>query len=104
MVYSKIQFVLHTKDDGKLNIEDTYPYNADRNFEMLNLDFSIKWEFAPGSQLSFVWKNLFTKNEYPVNTDYFKTFEQMFDSPHYNNFSIRFLYYLDFLYLKGNGG
>jgi hypothetical protein len=91
------------KDDGKLNIEDTYPYNADKNFEMLNLDFSIKWEFAPGSQLSFVWKNLFTQNEYPVSTDYFRTFDEMINSPHYNNFSIRFLYYLDFLYLKGNG-
>ena len=91
------------KDDGKLNVEETYPYSANRDFQMLNLDFAIKWEFAPGSQLSFVWKNLFSRNGYPSEINYSRTFEKMYKAPHYNNFSIRFLYYLDFLYLKGNG-
>jgi len=89
---------------GKLEAADNYPLSADKNFQMLNLDFAIKWEFAPGSQLSFVWKNLFTQNGYPASVDYFETMNGMFNSPHYNNFSIRFLYYLDFLYLKRNGG
>ena len=90
-------------DFGKLDAADNYSQIADRNFQMLNLDFAIKWEFAPGSQLSFVWKNLYTQNGTPYSNEYFKTMNEMFNSSHYNNFSIRFLYYLDFLYLKRNG-
>lgn len=88
---------------GKLDAADVYPYNADKGFQMLNLDLSVKWEFSPGSQLSVVWKNLFSRSTLPDSDDYFKTFDIMMNEPHYNNFSIRFLYYLDFIYLKGNG-
>jgi len=90
-------------EQGKLNSTDNAPYNADIDFQMLNLDFAIKWEFSPGSLLSLSWKNLFVREGLPYTNDYFITIDQMLISPNYNNFSIRFLYYFDFLYLKKNG-
>ena len=35
------------KENGKLNATEAYPYSANKNFEMLNLDLSVKWEFSP---------------------------------------------------------
>jgi len=90
-------------NDGRLEAVDEYPYNANIDFQMLNLDFAIKWEFAPGSQLSIGWKNLFSEGGLPHTNNYFETFNDMLGSPNYNNFSIRLLYYFDFLYLKKNG-
>jgi len=90
------------KENGKLEAIENVPYSADVDFEMLNLDFAIKWEFAPGSQLSIGWKNLFSKKGNPSDNNYYETFDQMLDGPHYNSFSIRLLYYFDFLYLKKN--
>jgi hypothetical protein len=91
------------KSDGKLESYDAYPSNVDQDFQMLNLDCSFKWEFAPGSQISIVWKNLFAQKDHLQSTSYFNTVEDMLDSPHYNSLSIRFLYYFDFIYLKKNG-
>jgi hypothetical protein len=91
------------KNDGKLSGYDPYPHQVDRDFQMLNLDCSFKWEFAPGSQLSVVWKNLFTKNDDFKSQNYFQTFHDMLNEPHQTSFSIRLLYYLDFIYFKKNG-
>lgn len=91
------------KENGKLEGTDNYPYNADIDFQMLNLDFAFKWEFSPGSLLSITWKNLFSNKGLPYTNDYFETLSNMYEGLAYNNFSIRLLYYLDFLYLKKNG-
>jgi hypothetical protein len=100
IVYNKFYSL---RDNGKLESYDAYPLIADRDFQMLNLDCSFKWEFAPGSQVSVVWKNIFTRKNYLQSTDYFNTFDDMMNSPRYNSLSIKLLYYFDFIYLKKNG-
>jgi hypothetical protein len=100
IVYNKFYYL---RDNGKLESYDAYPYIADRDLQMLNLDCSFKWEFAPGSQISVVWKNIFTKKNYLQSKSYFNTLDDMMNSPHYNSLSVRFLYYFDFIYLKKNG-
>lgn len=100
ILYDKFYFL---KNDGKLEAYDDYLKNADRDFQMLNLDLAFKWEFAPGSQISIVWKNLFNQNDQLHSSDYLTNLEDMFDKKFYNNLSIRFLYYFDFIYLKKNG-
>ena len=100
IVYNKFYAL---KNDGKLTSYDSYPFNVDRDFQMLNLDCSFKWEFAPGSQISIVWKNLYTRKDYLQSTNYFGTLDDMFNNPHYNSISLKFLYYFDFIYLKKNG-
>jgi hypothetical protein len=90
-------------DNGKLSTFETYPANENQDFEMLNLDCAFKWEFAPGSQISIVWKNMFKNSNKLQSIKYSESLQNMLDSPHYNSLSINFLYYFDFIYLKKNG-
>jgi len=88
------------KENGKLNISNSYNENADIYFQNFSLDFAVKWEFAPGSLISFVWKNNFNNKETPVSYNYFNNAENMLNTLHSNSFSIRFLYYFDFSYFN----
>jgi hypothetical protein len=58
------------------------------------------WRFAPGSELSFVWKNAIYANQ----TDIIKNFAENFnktitDSSPVNSLSLKILFYLDYRYL-----
>jgi len=89
-------------ETGKLNISNSYNENANVYFQNFSLDFTVKWEFAPGSLISFVWKNNFNNKEEIIYNNYYNKTEDMFSALHSNSFSIRFLYYLDFSYFKKN--
>lgn len=45
------------QDDGSLLLNPTYTQNNDENFNTWNLDLSYSWWFAPGSQLSVLYRN-----------------------------------------------
>ncbi len=77
-----------------------YKGNEDINFNLFNLDLTYVWNFAPGSQLSLVWKNAISTFSRETMGSYFKDFGNTIESPASNSFSIRVLYYLDALYLK----
>ncbi len=85
-------------DDGslsELSWNDTYTINAN----YWNLDFSYSWEFAPGSQLVALYRNLI-KVRNTDNIDYFTNMRQMWDNHFVNNLSVKFIYYLDYNSLK----
>lgn len=76
-----------------------YRDNADKNFNAYNFDFAYSWNFAPGSEFSFVWKNsLFTEKE-QVQYSYIKEAGKYFNEPQTNSVSLKILYYLDYQYL-----
>jgi hypothetical protein len=85
--------------DGHL-LPVTYTGDQDVNFNLFNLDFTYIWNFAPGSQISFVWKNAITTFSSNIVNSYFDDLGDTFASPASNSFSIRILYYLDALYFK----
>jgi hypothetical protein len=61
------------------------------------------WDFKWGSRLTFNWKNALGSNVYlnPYNNyNYSKNFVAVFNNPHSNEFSIKIVYYLDYLNLK----
>ena len=69
-----------------------YDQNEDIDFNVFNLDLQFLWFFAPGSQMSLVWKNnILTESDIP-SENYFSAFEQTLRSPQTNSFSIRILY------------
>jgi hypothetical protein len=90
-------FVL--QDEGKLAPAD-YQGNADRNFNALTVDLNFSWIFAPGSELSLVWKNDITKQDDEMVKTYFDDIHHTLSLPQTNSFSIKFLYYIDYLYMK----
>ncbi|MEI6898461.1 MAG: DUF5916 domain-containing protein [Bacteroidota bacterium] len=86
-------------DDGSLSARP-YQQNHNINFNAFTADLQFVWYFAPGSELSVVWKNMINTAENMLEANYFSNFKQMIDSPQSNSFSFRILYYLDYLYLK----
>lgn len=73
------------------------------NFNAFNIDFVYNWQFAPGSFITFVWKNAILSNVTGVEQNY--TFGDNFQqnimrAPQRNSFSVKVIYFLDYLYLK----
>ena len=85
--------------DGDL-LPAVYTENADVNFNAFNLDLQFLWYFAPGSELSLVWKNnILNQGNIPA-PGYIDALQETFSSPSANSISVRVLYYLDYIYLK----
>lgn len=70
------------------------------NFNAFTIDMVYNWVFAPGSQLSIVWKNsIFNENE-NVDLNYFKNSNDLAGQSATNSLSFKFLYFLDYNNLK----
>ena len=76
-------------DDG------TSPY--DQSFNAFNIDMVYKWVFAPGSELSIVWKNSILDNDEILPDTWTDNFDRALGLPQVNSFSIRLLYFVDYL-------
>ncbi len=80
----------------------TYQRNHDNSYNAFNVDAALVWWFAPGSQVSVVWKDATASflqgNE--ATPLYFDNLSNTLNTPHNNNVSIKILYYLDYLSLR----
>jgi hypothetical protein len=85
--------------DGSLQ-PNNYKADVDLNYNLFNIDFTYTWNFAPGSQLSFMWKNAITNSNSNIVRNFFDNFHNTIISPASNSLSIRLLYYFDALYFK----
>jgi hypothetical protein len=80
---------------------DLKPGDYNVNYNAFNLDVFYTWDFRLGSRLIIGWKNWLAKDyEYalPANTyKYYTTnAHQLFSSPHGNEFTVRFIYFLNY--------
>ncbi len=86
-------------EDGYWTKND-YQGEHDFSFNAFNVDMVFNWEFAPASQLLFVWKNSIYSDKDEIPPNFFDNAKDIFLSPSTNSFSIKLLYYLDYQYLK----
>ncbi|OON69060.1 DUF5916 domain-containing protein [Hymenobacter sp. CRA2] len=79
-----------------------YRRNRDNTYNAFNIDAVYSWWFAPGSQVSIVWKNAgYTSLDAERATPlYFDNLSNTVNTPHNNSVSIKILYYLDYLTVK----
>lgn len=79
------------------DIEDNTEYTGtnDFNYNVFNIDLVYSWQFAPGSTLSFAYKNAIEKEEGNIVRNYFEDFDRTIGSPQTNSVSLKILYYLD---------
>ncbi|MEM7101859.1 MAG: DUF5916 domain-containing protein [Bacteroidota bacterium] len=70
------------------------------NFNSFNVDFAYRWRFAPGSEMSFVWKNSILASNEDISGNYFNNLGNTFKENQNNLLSVKILYYLDYLYFK----
>ncbi|HTX87599.1 MAG TPA: DUF5916 domain-containing protein [Bacteroidales bacterium] len=90
------------QQDGNLVPVD-YRGEANVNYNHFNMDLTFVWNFAPGSQVSFVWKNIIDTFNHEVERNYFNVLNTTLSSPAASSLSIRFLYYIDAMYFKKKG-
>jgi hypothetical protein len=89
------------QDNGSL-ITNAYFDNHDFSYNFFTIDLVYYWNFAPGSQLTVVWKNSIYREdtEEDITRDFFRNFDNTLHTSATNSFSIKVLYYLDYQYLK----
>lgn len=85
-------------DDGSL-AEINNDYKQNFNYNAFNIDFVCSWQFAPGSNLSFVWKKEILNESNIIINNFKSNFSNTFDQPQWNTFSIKAIYYIDYQYL-----
>ncbi len=83
--------------DGKNSKGD---YIFDRNINIFNIDMQMNWRFLPGSDMIFVWKNEIFSSGNREEINYFRNLSGLTDQVQNNNFSIRVLFFVDYLYVN----
>ncbi len=86
-------------ETGQL-IPDRYVGNHNINFNAFNVDVVYSWWFAPGSEISIVWKNSILDSKDDIVTRYHDNFSKTLSSPQNNTLSVKVLYYIDYLTIK----
>ncbi|GAB3915570.1 DUF5916 domain-containing protein [Mucilaginibacter boryungensis] len=76
----------------------------DQNYNVWNIDMIYEWQFSPGSVLSLAWKSSSLTNTNMAKYGYFNNFDNTFNQPKNNNYSIKVLYYIDYQNLKKKRG
>jgi len=75
-------------------------FTSDYNFNILNVDLLLSWNFHPGSFLSIMWKNqIFALGDIPETIKmpgYFDSFKQIWTESQANNISLKLIYFLDY--------
>ena len=97
--------VYNLQNDGSLDISNTNTkttigndtdFNPDANFNTWNLDFSYTWQFAPGSQLTALYRNQIFNFSDDSQDSYFDSLNNLFDQEKRNTFSLRLVYFIDY--------
>jgi len=83
-------------DKGYLDPNYAYAQNKNQNVNYFNVDMVYSWRFAPGSELSVVWKNSIYEAVDQIRKGYFDNLEETFNAPQNNTISFKILYYIDY--------
>lgn len=89
--------------DGKLVAPDRpYTRNRNQNYNYFSVDMVYTWQFAQGSFLNVVWKDIGENFTRTFERNYFKNAERTVSGPQFNSLSLRLIYFLDYMTVKQN--
>jgi hypothetical protein len=97
--YNKFAKVTST-GDYDFNTSFTTP---DENVNYFNVDAFLTWDFRLGSRIVLNYKNWLGDDEYldpKIYPTYFKNLSGSFSLPHANEFTVKFIYFLDYNQLR----
>lgn len=98
--YSKNHDFLTLQNNGYLTPNNSYALNKDRNFNSWNFDLSYSWWFAPGSEISILYRNYGLQRASLVEKDLSKNLKSIFNSDLTNILSISVRYFIDYNVIK----
>ncbi len=87
---------LTLKDDGHFENNNTYTQNQNNNFKIWNFDLSYSWWFAPGSQVSVLYRNNASHFERRVNKNIVDNLDHTLNNNLNHIFSVSVRYYIDY--------
>ncbi len=89
--------------DGSYGAPGSYnPDDKDINYNTVNVDLTYSWNFAPGSFMTFMWKNKIYSDDTVVDNQFLNAvdnFKHTLNLPQTNTVSFKVSYYLDYKYL-----
>ena len=88
------------QDNGYLVENTTYSTNKNSNFSTWNLDLSYSWWFAPGSQVSVLYRNNAATFDRTTNKDFSNNFSNLLSDNLSHVLSVSIRYYLDYNQIK----
>lgn len=102
--WSKLDYVSFyvLNEDGKMEPTMYSGLNEDsesihnNSFNAFTIDMAYRWVFAPGSELSLVWKNSIFSFTDEVENNYFQNVRDIANDPATNSISLKVLYYIDY--------
>ncbi|MEZ4779450.1 MAG: DUF5916 domain-containing protein [Flavobacteriaceae bacterium] len=102
VTYDDLLFTLN--EDGTLTTDNNIHVadidNPNINFNTWNLDFRYTWQFAPGSQLTALYRNTLFNANSESTSNYFESLNTLFDQPIEHVFSLRMVYFIDYNNIK----
>lgn len=86
--------------DGGLADNTLYNSGHDTSYNNWNIDLRYTWWFAPGSQLTLLYRNTIDSFVQESNLDFSENFDNLFNEPQLHSLSLRVTYYLDYNRIK----
>ncbi len=87
-------------NDGTLTIIDYYHQNKDINYNVWNMDIGYSWEFAPGSNLSLLYRNSLLNFDNEAKISISDNIDNLLSQPLRNTFILKMTYYIDYNTVK----
>lgn len=92
---------LSLEENGSVSDNFTYTANRDSNFNTWNMDLSYSWWFAPGSQISVLYRNNASIFERNFDKDISTNFKNAINHENLSHiFSVSIRYFIDYNSLK----
>lgn len=88
------------QDSGYLTPNNDYSVNKNRNFNSWNFDLSYSWWFAPGSEISFLYRNYAEERTNVVEKNLSTNLKNVFNNNLTNIFSVSVRYFIDYNVVK----
>jgi hypothetical protein len=95
--------ILTLQDDGSFETNTTYIENRNSNLNLWNLDLTYSWWFAPGSQVSVLYRNNSVLFSREFNRQFESNFRDALNNDNLNHvFSISVRYFIDYNSVKNS--
>ncbi|MBK8494177.1 MAG: carbohydrate binding family 9 domain-containing protein [Chitinophagaceae bacterium] len=87
--------------NGKLQTPvNPFTGNVNQNYNYLSVDMVYNWQFAQGSFLSIVWKDIGESFNRQFEKNYVKNLGNTISGDQFNSLSLRVIYFLDYLTVR----
>jgi hypothetical protein len=85
------------QNNGRLSPNDTYSENKNQNLNTWNLDLSYNWWFAPGSQLTILYRSNAAKYDNLLNKDFGNNYTSLLNNEDLSHVvSVSLKYFIDY--------